>query len=152
MEAIAIIGMGCRFPQAQNIESFWTLLTEGIDAITEIPLERWDINDLYNPTPGTPGKTISRWGGFLEKIDDFDPDFFDISASDAQRIDPHQRLVLEVAWESLENAGILPHKLAGSKTGVFMGMSQSDYNRLMYKDISAIDAEDGSPHVPVLCR
>jgi natural product biosynthesis luciferase-like monooxygenase protein len=145
MEAIAVIGMGCRFPQAQDIESFWKLLREGVDAITEIPLERWDINDLYTPKPGTPGKTVSRWGGFLDKIDHFEPDFFDISPSDAQRIDPHHRLVLEVAWESLENAGIVPKTLAGSKTGVFIGMSQSDHNRLIYKDISTIDAEDG-PH------
>ncbi|MBE9251904.1 LLM class flavin-dependent oxidoreductase [Dolichospermum sp. LEGE 00240] len=145
MEAIAVIGMGCRFPQAQDIESFWKILREGVDAITDIPLERWDINDLYTPTAGTPGKTVSRWGGFLDKIDHFEPDFFDISPSDAQRIDPHHRLVLEVAWESLENAGIVPKTLAGSKTGVFIGMSQSDYHRLIYKDISTIDAEDG-PH------
>ncbi|CAD5954601.1 Phenolphthiocerol synthesis polyketide synthase type I Pks15/1 [Planktothrix tepida] len=145
MEAIAIIGMGCRFPKAQDIESFWRLLKEGLDAITEIPIQRWDINDLYTPKAGTPGKTVSRWGGFLDNIDHFDPDFFEIPVGDAQRIDPHHRLVLEVAWESLENAGIVPHTLAGSKTGVFIGMSQSDHNRLLYKDISAIDAEDG-PH------
>ncbi|MBD2482708.1 type I polyketide synthase [Planktothrix sp. FACHB-1365] len=145
MEAIAIIGMGCRFPKAQDIESFWRLLKEGRDAITEIPIQRWDINDLYTPKAGTPGKTVSRWGGFLDNIDHFDPDFFEIPVGDAQRIDPHHRLVLEVAWESLENAGIVPHTLAGSKTGVFIGMSQSDHNRLLYKDISAIDAEDG-PH------
>jgi natural product biosynthesis luciferase-like monooxygenase protein len=145
MEPIAIIGMGCRFPKAQYPESFWTLLREGIDAITEIPLQRWDVDALYAPKPGTPGKTVSRWGGFLENIDHFDPDFFDISSTDIQRIDPHQRLVLEVAWESLENAGIIPNELAGSKTGVFIGMSQSDHNRLVYRDVSSIDAEDG-PH------
>jgi len=128
-EAIAIIGMGCRFPSAENPQAFWQILHEGKEAITEVPASRWDIN----ADPNLPGKMNTRWGGFLEDVAGFDPLFFSLSPLEAQKMDPQQRLLLEVSWEALENAGIAPNKLAGSETGVFIGISTNDYARLQSK-------------------
>jgi malonyl CoA-acyl carrier protein transacylase len=144
MEPIAIIGIGCRFPGANNPEAFWQILRDGVDAITEVPPDRWDINSFYDPEPAKLGKMNTRWGGFLEQVDHFEPSFFGISSREAERMDPQQRLVLEVAWEALENAGLVPEKLACSQTGVFIGISTCDYNRLLYKDLSRVDAYGGT--------
>ena len=129
LEPIAIIGIGCRFPGgANNPDSFWQLLKQGIDAITEIPGDRWNADQFYDPDPTTCGKINSRWGGFLEKIDQFDAQFFGIAPREAITMDPQQRLLMEVAWESLEDAGIIPDRLRGSKTGVFIGIGTHDYS------------------------
>ncbi|MBT6047726.1 MAG: polyketide synthase, partial [Candidatus Scalindua sp.] len=118
-EPIAVIGMGCRFPGGvDNPETYWQLLRDGVDAITEIPRDRWDIDAYYDPDPEVPGKMYTRYGGFLTGIDRFDSEFFGISPREAIHIDPQQRLLLEVSWEALENAGIVPGKLSGSDTGV----------------------------------
>ncbi len=130
MKPIAIIGIGCRFPGANNPQEFWQLLANGVDAITEIPTERWDIDDFYHNNPETPGKMNTRYGGFLSQVDRFDPHFFGISPREALLMDPQQRLLLEVAWEALEDAGIIREQLAGSKTGVFVGISTNDYSRI----------------------
>jgi acyl transferase domain-containing protein/acyl carrier protein len=144
MEPIAIIGAGCRFPGARNLEDFWDILRRGIDAISEVPTERWDIDAFYDAEPATPGKMNTRYGGFLEQVDRFDPGFFGISAREAERIDPQQRLVLEVAWEALENAAIVPGNLSGSQTGVFIGCGNYDYGLLLSKNPSCISAYDGA--------
>lgn len=144
MEPVAIIGVGCRFPGADNVQSFWQLLRNGADAIAEIPLDRWDVDAFYDPVPGTPGKMSTRWGGFLEQVDQFDPGFFGISPREVERMDPQQRLVLEVAWEAIENAGIAPEALSGSQTGVFMGIGNYDYCRLLTQDLSRVNAYDGT--------
>jgi len=144
LDSIAIIGIGCRFPGAKDPESFWQLLRNGVDAITEVPKQRWDIDKFYDPEPGTPGKMNTRWGGFLEQVDQFEPSFFGISPREVERMDPQQRLVLEVAWESLENAGIVPSKLSGTQTGVFMGIGNYDYCRLLAKDLARVNAYDGT--------
>ncbi|BCL39996.1 non-ribosomal peptide synthetase/type I polyketide synthase [Nostoc sp. MS1] len=128
-EPIAIIGIACRFPKAKNKQAFWQLLQEGIDAITEIPPERWDANAVYAEDGETP--VNSRWGGFLEDLDQFDPQFFKIFPREAVSIDPQQRLLLELAWEALEDAGQKPEHLAGTKTGVFMGINGFDYYTLL---------------------
>jgi acyl transferase domain-containing protein/surfactin synthase thioesterase subunit len=143
-ESIAIIGLGCRLPGARDPESYWQLLRNGIDAITEVLLERWDRELFYAELPATPGKMNTRWGGFLEKIDQFDASFFGIVPREAERIDPQQRLLLEVAWESLENGGIVPSQLSGSPTGVFIGISNSDYSRLLAQDLASINAYNGT--------
>jgi acyl transferase domain-containing protein len=104
--AIAIVGIGCRFPGGVvDVSSFWRLLEQGGDAITEVPANRYDLARFYNERPATPGRTMSRYGGFVEPIESFDAAFFDISPREAQTLDPHQRLLLEVAWEALEDAG-----------------------------------------------
>jgi acyl transferase domain-containing protein/acyl-CoA synthetase (AMP-forming)/AMP-acid ligase II/acyl carrier protein len=130
-DPIAIVGIGCRFPGAAGLEEFWTLLRNGVDAITEIPGERWDIDALYDPLPGTNSKMSTRWGGFLPGIDQFDPHFFGISPREASAMDPQQRVLLEVTWEALENAGQPPDKLAGSRTGVFVGIGGFDYSNVL---------------------
>ncbi len=144
MEPIAIIGIGCRFPGAKDPESFWQLLRNGVDAIAEVPKDRWDIDAFYDPEPGKPGKMSTRWGGFLEQVDQFDPSFFGISPREVERMDPQQRLVLEVAWEAIENAGLAPDKVSGSQTGVFIGIGNYDYCRLLAKDITLANAYDGT--------
>ena len=127
-EPIAIIGIGCRFPgDANSPEDFWKMLCEGKDAISFIPPDRWKINSFYNPDPVKPGKTYVRFGGFIKDIDLFDAGFFGISPREASRMDPQQRLLLEVAYEALEDGGISPERVAGSNTGVFIGISTSDY-------------------------
>ncbi len=130
IEPIAIIGIGCRFPQAPNPTAFWQLLCDGVDAITEIPGDRWNISQLYDPDPDLPGKISARQGGFLDQVDRFDPHPFKISPREAVSMDPQQRLLLEVAWEALEDAGQVSAQLAGSRTGVFIGISTNDYSRL----------------------
>jgi acyl transferase domain-containing protein/acyl carrier protein len=144
MEPIAIIGIGCRFPKAKNPEEFWQVLRNGIDTITEVPPDRWDVDAFYSPEPTTPGKMNTRWAGFIEEVDKFDASFFGISRREAERIDPQQRLVLEVAWEALENAGIAPDTLSGSQTGVYIGVGNFDYARYIAQDINGITAYDGT--------
>ncbi|MDX2240009.1 MAG: beta-ketoacyl synthase N-terminal-like domain-containing protein [Leptolyngbyaceae cyanobacterium bins.302] len=144
MENIGIIGIGCRFPGANSPEAFWNLLHDGIDAITEIPRNRWNVDAFYSEKSGIPGKMNTRSGGFLQHPDEFDPSFFGISPREAQYIDPQQRLVLEVAWEALEHAGIAPDRLANTATGVFIGVTNADYHRMLYKDLSAINGYCGT--------
>ncbi|MDH6112527.1 acyl transferase domain-containing protein/aryl carrier-like protein [Kitasatospora sp. MAP12-15] len=125
--AVAIIGMGCRFPQAAGIDAYWKLLTENIDAITPIPESRFDSAAHYAPEAGTPGKTSQRHGGFLDDAFGFDANFFGVSPVEARSMDPQQRVLLQVVWEALEDAGILPSALAGSRTGVFVGQATAEY-------------------------
>jgi acyl transferase domain-containing protein len=130
-EPIAIIGMGCRLPGgADTPESFWNLLQNKVDSITEVPSDRWNIDDYYHPNPETPGKVYTRSGGFLNHIDRFDPQFFGISPKETLSLDPQHRLLLEVSWEALEHAGIAPQNLENSQTGIFFGITQTEYSRL----------------------
>jgi acyl transferase domain-containing protein/acyl carrier protein len=131
--------MGCRFPGADGPEAFWTLLKDGVDAITEMPPDRFDLDAFYDPRPRTPGKVVSREGGFLSGLDRFDPAFFKISPREADFVDPQQRLLLEVSWEAFEDAGIPRERFAGSRTGVFIGMWTNDYEDRMYGASSDVD-------------
>ncbi|MFB9994577.1 SDR family NAD(P)-dependent oxidoreductase [Deinococcus oregonensis] len=127
-DPIAIIGIGCRFPgEANTPRQFWDFLVGGGDAVTEIPAERWRVDAYFNPDHRAPGRTYARWGGFIREIDQFDAAFFGISPREAARMDPQQRLLLEVADEAFQDAGLPPSTLAGSDTGVFMGVSTCDY-------------------------
>ena len=137
-EPIAIIGMGCRFPGAQNCEAFWHLLREGKDAIMPVPGDRWAIDPLYDPDATAPGKTYCRSGGFLDQVDQFDPTFFGIAPREASFIDPQHRLFLEVAWEALEDAALPPGSLSGSQTGVFVGISTNDYGQWLLAGPGAV--------------
>ncbi len=129
-EPVAVIGIGCRFPGARSPEALWALLRDGVDAVGVVPPDRWDVDAFYSGGEVRPGKINTRWGGFLEEVDRFDPAFFNLSPREAEQIDPQQRLLLEVGWEALEHAGVAPSSLAGRPVGVFVGISNSDYNRL----------------------
>jgi myxalamid-type polyketide synthase MxaE and MxaD len=143
-EPIAIIGIGCRFPGANDPAAFWQLLRDGVDAICEVPADRFDPNAFYDPDPATPGKMNTRWGGFLGQVDQFDPNFFGISPREALRMDPQQRLLLEVTWEALQDAGQVPERLVGTQVGVFIGIATNDYGRLQWNDLERIDAYSGT--------
>ena len=127
-DSIAIVGMGCRFPGAANDPAaFWKLLSEGRDAISETPEDRWSLSKFYSSGTAKPGKTQSKWGGYVDGIDRFDPAPFGISPREAASMDPQQRLLLEVAWQAMEDAGQPVEKAAGSSTAVFVGISSFDY-------------------------
>ncbi|MEO8519744.1 MAG: type I polyketide synthase [Acidobacteriota bacterium] len=143
-DAVAIIGIGCRFPGADGPAAFWSLLRGGVDAITEVPPERWAIDELYDPDRTAAGRVTTRWGGFLRDVDQFDPQFFGIAPREAARMDPQQRVILEVAWSALEDAGQTRERTAGTRTGVFLGISTADYSRMQMADRDAIDAYVGT--------
>ena len=144
-EPIAIVGVGCRFPgNVNDPASFWQLLHEGIDAVSEVPSGRWDVDAYYDPNPDTPGKTYTKQGGYIQQVDQFDPLFFGISPREAVSLDPQQRLLLEVTWEALENAGIAPTSLRNSKTGVYVGICTDDYSQRMLGDLTLMDSHSGT--------
>ncbi|HEX9332931.1 MAG TPA: beta-ketoacyl synthase N-terminal-like domain-containing protein, partial [Anaerolineales bacterium] len=141
-DAIAVIGLSCRFPgKADTPEAFWSLLEGGSDTISEIPKDRWDVEAYYDPDPEAPGKMYTRKASFLDGIDQFDAQFFGISPREAKLMDPQQRLLLEVTWEALEQAGIAPERLVDSQTGVFMGLCTNDYAQLLTR-AQVIDLAD----------
>lgn len=144
-EPIAIIGIGCRLPGGvASSEDYWHLLHHGVDAITTVPPDRWDADAYFDPDPQAPGKTNGRWGGWVSRPDEFDPAFFGISPREAVSIDPMQRLTLEVIWEALWDSGRAPSALGGSRSGVFLGIGNSDYMRLLFDDAAAVGPQSCS--------
>jgi acyl transferase domain-containing protein/NADPH:quinone reductase-like Zn-dependent oxidoreductase len=143
-EPIAIIGMACRFAGVSTPDDCWSMLRDGQDMVTEVPAERWDVDAYYDPDPDAVGKSYTRWGSFLSDVKTFDADFFGISRREAMSLDPHQRLLLELAWEALESAGVAPASLAGTRTAVHVGMASHDYGHL--QSDSGI-AFSGGPYV-----
>lgn len=129
-EPLAITGFACRLPGgAHNPAALWSLLKDGVDAVITVPPERWDAERYYDPDPETPGMSRTKEGGFLTcQLDTFDAPFFGIAAREARQLDPQQRLMLEVIWEAFEQADTDITKMQGSRTGVFIGMSSSDYS------------------------
>lgn len=146
-EPIAIIGIGCRLPgKVSHPEAFWQLLTNEINAITDVPKDRWSLHKYYDPDNSKAGKIKNCKGGFLEGIDQFDADFFKIFPAEASRMDPQQRLLLEVTYQAMEDAGISLEAMSGSLTSVFMGVFMNDYWDMQ---TSALQQEHISPHVPM---
>ena len=128
MTAIAVVGVGCRLPGCiDSPDALWHALLRGADLVTEIPQERWNADDDYDPVPGVPGRSVSRWGAFLEDPTGFDFPFFGIGEPEALFMDPQHRLLLEVTWEAAEHAGRDPRSLFGVDAGVFFGLSHQDY-------------------------
>ena len=123
-----MVGIGCRFPgDVFGPDRFWRLLVDGVDAIAEVPADRWDAEAFYDPDPLTPGRMTTKWGGFVSDVAGFDAEFFGITPREAEAMDPQQRMLLEVAWEALEHAGIPPDSLDGTRTGVMMGVYYNEY-------------------------
>ncbi len=140
---IAIVGIACRLPgNVTELSQLWSLLSEGGDAVTEIPAERWNNDAYFDPDPAAVGRSYARHGGFIRDIDLFDAGLFDISPREAEQLDPQQRILLEETWRALEDSGDLSPRLAGSRTGVFVGASTNDYSRkhIASGDPSCIDA------------
>ena len=154
-EPVAVIGIGCRYPgDVSSPESFWQLLVDGVDAVSQVPADRWDADAFYDPDPLAPGRMTTKWGGFLSDVAGFDADFFGITPREAEAMDPQQRILLEVAWEALEHAGIAPDSLAGSRTGVMVGISSWDYTIVNLERRAEIDAylSTGNPHSSAVGR
>jgi acyl transferase domain-containing protein/NADPH:quinone reductase-like Zn-dependent oxidoreductase len=130
-EPIAVVGLGCRLPGgASDPDALWQLLSEGRDAISEVPRDRWDADEYFDPDPDVPGKISTRHGAFLDRVAEFDAGFFGITPREATAMDPQQRLLLEVSWEALEHAAIAPDSLGGTAAGVFVGIVNNDYGQL----------------------
>ena len=144
-EPVAVVGIGCRFPgDVTGPESFWDLLVEGRNAISRIPADRWDADAFYDPDPLTPGRMTTKWGGFVPDIAGFDAEYFGITPREAAAMDPQQRMLLEVSHEALENAGIAPDSLSGSRTSVMMGVYFNEYQSMLAASPEHVDAYSGT--------
>jgi polyketide synthase 5 len=141
--SVAVIGMACRLPGGiDSPEQLWEALLRGDDLVTEVPPDRWDADDYYDPQPGVPGRSVTKWGGFLDDVAGFDSDFFGINEREATAIDPQHRLLLETSWEAMEHAGLTREAMADSLTGVFVGLTHGDY-QLLAADAHAVEAPYG---------
>ena len=154
-EPIAVVGIGCRFPGgADGPEGYWNFLANGGDGISEIPADRWNADEFYDPDQFAPGRMSSKWGGFLSDVAGFDADFFGISPREAEAMDPQQRLMLEVAYEALEHAGIATEDLSGVRAAVMMGVYYGEYQTISAANPDAIDAYSatGNAHAVAVGR
>src|ERR1700709_1871905 len=125
---VAVIGVACRLPGGiDSPELLWEALLRGDDFVTEVPSHRWDVEEFYDPEPGVPGRTVCKWGSFLEDVADFDPEFFGITEREATEMDPQHRLLLQTSWEAMEHSGLTLDALARVRTGVFVGLMHDDY-------------------------
>ena len=140
---IAIIGMACRLPGGiESPDQLWEALLHGDDLVTEIPPDRWDADEYYDPEPGVPGRSVSKWGAFLDDVAGFDSEFFGISEREATAIDPQHRLMLETSWEAIEHAGFTRERIADSLTRVFKGLTHGDYH-LLAADAHSVEGPYG---------
>jgi 3-oxoacyl-(acyl-carrier-protein) synthase/surfactin synthase thioesterase subunit/aryl carrier-like protein len=136
---IAIIGVACRFPGAPDYETFWNNLASVTTSMKEVPADRWSWEAYYGDPAEKNYKTFSRWGGFIEDINKFDAAFFNITPREAELMDPQQRIMLELSWACLEDAGYTPKSLTGSKTGVFIGVCNYDYKELLEQSVARME-------------
>ena len=140
---VAVIGMACRLPGGiDSPEQLWEALLRGDDLVTEIPPDRWDADEYYDPQPGVPGRSVCKWGAFLDDVVGFDPEFFGITENEATAMDPQHRLLLETSWEAMEHGGLTRNTLAGSRTGVFMGLMHDDY-QFVHAEANALEGPYG---------
>ena len=142
---LAIVGMACRLPGGVfDVKSFWELLASGRSGITEVPANRWNRERYYHADTAVPNRMHSKWGGFIEPLHGFDARFWGISPREAARMDPQQRWLMEVAWEAIEDAGIPPRKIAGTRTGVYIGIASSDYAQIQMTNHEGLDVHSNS--------
>jgi amino acid adenylation domain-containing protein len=142
---LAVVGIGCRFPGGvTDVRSFWELLVQGRSGIIEVPDDRWNRDRFFHSDRAIPGRMITKWGGFLDCVDQFDPHFWSISPREAVRMDPQHRWLLEVAWEAIEDAGIAPNELRGDAVGVFVGIAGNDYAGLQMPNHAGTDVHTNS--------
>ena len=139
-EDIAIVGMSCRFPGAADYAQYWRNLGAGVSSVGEVPANRWDREAFYSPDVREPNKSTSKWGGFMDGVEFFDADFFGISAREAAVMDPQQRIMLEQAWNCLEDAGYDPRAFSGTRTGVYVGVFTFDYRDHLGRALDAVEA------------
>ena len=143
MTSIAVVGIDCRFPGAPDKDAFWRLLMDGVVTDTEVPLQRWDVDAHYHPD-GVAGSMNTRRAHFIDDVDAFDNDFFGIAPIEAAALDPQQRLLLQASWRALEDGGIDPRSLAGTPTGVFVGLMSSEWTSLQMYDYAEVTAFRGA--------
>ncbi|RAV13490.1 polyketide synthase [Mycolicibacterium sp. GF69] len=140
---VAVIGMACRLPGGvESPQQLWEALLRGDDLVTEVPADRWDADEYYDPEPGVPGRSVSKWGAFLDDVAGFDSEFFGINEREATATDPQHRLLLESSWEAMEHAGLTRDTLADTLTGVFVGLTHNDY-QLLAADVGAVEQPYG---------
>ena len=123
----AIVGYAARFPGAADTDEFWDVLRQGRDAVSEVPEDRWDVDEFFDPDPDVPGKVATRRAGFVDDVTGFDAPFFGMSTREVRMLDPQHRLLLETAWRAVEHSGTAPTALANTNTGVFVGLATHDY-------------------------
>ncbi len=153
-EPIAIVGMACNFPGAPTIEDYWKIIRDGRNETREIPSDRWPVDALYHADADLPGKASAKWACLVDGIGEFDPSFFGIAPREATRMDPQQRLLLTCSYRAMENAGISPASLSELPTGVFIGVGQTDYSRVMSQydnSIYQLDAHCGTGGALSIC-
>lgn len=143
MNEIAIVGIDCRFPQAPDAGAYWELLMRSGDGVGHVPGQRWDAAGFHSPT-GAEGHSNTTEGGFIDDPDAFDNEFFTISPREAAAMDPQQRLLLQCAWRAVEDAGLPPQRLAGTRTGVFVGIMGNEWAQLHLTDYARVTAQAGS--------
>src|SRR6201986_3311082 len=137
----AVVGYAARFPGAADADEFWDVLAQGRDAVSEVPQDRWDIDEFYDPDPGAPGRVVTRRAGFVDDVTGFDASFFAVSVREAMLMDPQHRLLMETAWRAVEHSGTAPASLVGTRTGVFVGLSTHDYLGMISGDMEFADIE-----------
>ena len=137
----AIVGYAARFPGAADADEFWNLLREGRDAVTEVPEDRWDVDEFFDPDPDVPGKVATRRAGFVDDVTGFDAPFFAMSKRETSFLDPQHRLLLETAWRAVEHSGTAPTALANTNTGVFVGLATHDYLGMASGDLTFPEIE-----------
>src|SRR5690349_8781703 len=150
----AIIGYAARLPGAADADQYWDVLRDGRDAVSEIPADRWDAAEFFDSDAAAAGKVVTRRAGFVDDVTGFDASFFGVSAREANLMDPQHRLLLETSWRAIEHSGTAPSALAGTRTGVFIGLSTHDYlgmltDRLSYDEIEAYLGTGTSPAAAV---
>ena len=146
-EPIAVVGMACRFAGAENLQEYWDIVRNGKVMAAEVPPERWDVRGIYDPSPDVPGRSAAKWACLVNNVERFDPVFFGITPREASRMDPQQRMMLQCCWQAIEHARIDPARLAEQPTGVFVGVAQTDYARVIAQydnSLFSLDAHCGT--------